>query len=288
MTIRRPPNTYYIDANHPAEMVRLRNQDQLLTRSMGGLLAGVEGIAEIHEVLDLACGSGGWVLHLAHEYPEMDGVGVDVSQRMVAYANEQAEALTLQNASFRVMDVTKPLGFATHSFDLVNGRFLGTFMPTEAWLPLFQECRRILRPGGTLCITEFERALTNSPAHERLSTLFTQSQHRLGMGFAPDGNHMGTLPMLGGFFRQTGLEQRQEHYFGIDYSFGEENHQEWYHVVLMLFKLAQEFIIQTGVATQEELDHLSERVSIEMELPNFRAILPCLTVWGKVPRETPA
>lgn len=280
---RKAPDTYFADPNHPAEMTRLRNQDNLLTKNMGGLLGKLGEIAGVHSVLDVACGSGGWVLNLAHEYPEIDVVGVDISARMTTYANEQAESLNLHNASFRVMDVAKYLDFADHSFDLINGRFMGAFMPTKSWPAFFQECQRVLRPGGVLRVTEYERALTNSPAHERMSTLFTQSQHRLGMGFAPDGNHLGILPMVGGFFRQAGFEQRQEYYFGVDYSFGEEDHQEWYQDLLVLFKLSQKFIIREGMATQEELDRLYKRASIEMDLPEFRAILPCLSVWGKVP-----
>jgi ubiquinone/menaquinone biosynthesis C-methylase UbiE len=181
------------------------------------------------------------------------------------------------------MDVTRPLDFPDHSFDLINSRFIGTFMPTKTWPELFRECRRILRPGGILRMTEFERGLTNSPAHERMSTLFTQSQHGLGMGFSPDGNHMGILPMLGWFFQQAGFEQIQSHYFAVDYSFGSEDHQEWYQDLRVLFKLAQKFMIQTGVATQEELDRLYERAIIEMDLPEFRAILPCISVWGRSP-----
>jgi ubiquinone/menaquinone biosynthesis C-methylase UbiE len=264
-------------------MARLMSQDRLLTKNMGGLLARLDDLSTIHDVLDIACGSGGWVLDLAFANPEMDVVGCDVSHRMIDYAQTQAEVQGLSNAHFRVMDALKPLAFPDAAFDLVNARFISTFMSKEAWPLLLQECRRILRPAGTLRITEFERGLSNSPAHERISTLFTQALQRSNRSYSPDGLHVGILPVLAGLFRDAGFEQTRAAMFGVDYSSGAEAHSEWYQDLLVLFRLAQPFIERAGAATSEELERIYQRAMVEMDLPEFRAILPCITVWGCAP-----
>src|SRR2546425_7852039 len=55
-------NTYVIDTAGGAEIARLMNQSQLLTRSMGGVFPELaEELANMHSILDLACGPVGRV-----------------------------------------------------------------------------------------------------------------------------------------------------------------------------------------------------------------------------------
>jgi len=61
----------------------------------------------------------------------------------------------LNNASFLVMNLLKPLDFPDSSFDLVNARFIN-FLPAGAWSRLLQEFRRIARPDGIIRLTESE------------------------------------------------------------------------------------------------------------------------------------
>ncbi|GCE20642.1 hypothetical protein KDK_44420 [Dictyobacter kobayashii] len=105
-------------------------------------------------MLDIACGPGGWALDLAFARPDMEVIGIDISQTMITYATASANSQDLRNISFDVMDTTQRLDFPDHSFDLVNGRLLSSFLRKDAWVGLFQECKRILRPGGVLRITE--------------------------------------------------------------------------------------------------------------------------------------
>jgi tRNA G46 methylase TrmB len=82
-------NTYVFDPESSEEMARLINQDRLLTRAMGGVFPGVSAsdISNLHQVLDLGCGPGGWVLDVAFEYPQIEAAGIDISRMMVDYAN---------------------------------------------------------------------------------------------------------------------------------------------------------------------------------------------------------
>src|SRR5947208_13801729 len=103
----------------------------------------------------MACGPGGWALEIAYTHPEIEVVGFDISQAMIDYARARARVQGLDNASFRVMDMQKPLDFPDGSFDLVNGRFV-LFIPTS-FIPVFlKECFRISRPPGPLRFTEVD------------------------------------------------------------------------------------------------------------------------------------
>src|SRR5713226_9162939 len=111
-------STYIIDPESAAEMARLMNQDRLITDGMGGLFPErQDNLTGIHDILDIACGPGGWVLSTAHAYPEINVVGTDISRTMIQYAKAQARAQGLDNAHFSVMDVLKPLEFPDSSFD---------------------------------------------------------------------------------------------------------------------------------------------------------------------------
>src|SRR6266571_2316017 len=110
---------YVLDAENAAEMARLMLQDHMLTKEMGGVLPEQEEVSQIHQVLDIGSGPGGWLLELVTQYPHMHGVGIYISQLMTEYATSIAATQGLSNLQFRVMDATGPLDFADNTFDLV-------------------------------------------------------------------------------------------------------------------------------------------------------------------------
>src|ERR1019366_6732661 len=148
----QPHNSYLLDSESPAELARLINLDFMITRAMGGPLSeqSPEQRSNLKSLLDLGCGPGGWTLDVAFSLPHAESAGVDISRSMVDYANARARSQNLLNASFEVLDITKPLTFADASFDLINARFLFAALPTAAWPTFLAECTRMLRPGGIL------------------------------------------------------------------------------------------------------------------------------------------
>src|SRR5690349_11281709 len=91
-------STYFINPNAPAETGRLIDLDHLLTAEMGGVFPPSLDPTPLRQVIDLACGPGGWVLKVADEFPELDVVGGDISQTMITYAQAQARSQHLENA----------------------------------------------------------------------------------------------------------------------------------------------------------------------------------------------
>ncbi|HLI06467.1 MAG TPA: methyltransferase domain-containing protein [Ktedonobacteraceae bacterium] len=276
-------NTYFIDAENAAEMARLTVQDRLTTKAMGGLLPEQADVSGIYDILDIACGPGAWVLDMAQTYPEKRVTGIDISRLMIAYAQAQAREKDLNNASFQVMDALKPLEFADHSFDLVNARFIFSFMPATAWPKLLQECLRILQPGGIIRLTESEWYFTNSAAYERLHGMVTQAMHLAGLSFSPDGRMVGITPMLARLLRDAGFAGIAEQAHMINLSAGTEAHQGLYQNLLAFLKLIQPFLIKTGVTTQAEVDSLYYQAMGELMSDEFCAVSFLLTAWGTKP-----
>lgn len=276
-------NSYFIDAENAAEMARLTYQDQLLTRTMGGVLAEQPDLSNIHNVLDIACGPGGWVLDVAHANPRMQVVGIDISQMTIEYARAQTSFQGLNNASFRVMDILKPLDFPDSSFDLINARFITGLMSRTLWPKLVQECMRITRPGGIIRLTEYESTISNSLACEKLYEMLRHAMWMTEQSFSPGGQQVGITPVLGRFLRDAGYINVQRRAHALDSSAGMEEHASQYQNTMVFLKLIQPFLIKMGITTQEEADILYQQALAEMMLNDFSAIMFFLTVWGRKP-----
>jgi SAM-dependent methyltransferase len=288
----RPPqrgrSTYILDAENVGELARLMQQDRLLTEAMGGLLPE-EGISlpETGRVLDLACGPGGWLLELAFCFPRATLIGVDLSPAVVEYATAQARSRGLQNVHFQVMDVMEPLAFEDSSFDLINGRLLWGFMLPAAWPRLLAECRRLLRPGGFLRLTEMEEPLSTSPAFERLMALGCQALKRAGQSLSPDGRHLGITPVLPRLVRQAGFQDVRLRPTVIEWSMGTPRHYPVFKDFLIGLELVLPFLERLGLAARAELERLYQQAVAEMQQEDFCALWPLLTVWGQRPGPVP-
>ena len=167
-------SAYIMDAEKAAEMHRVQQQGQMVTHAMGGLLPEIENLTSIKNVLDLGCGPGDWAIDLAYANPHMEVLGVDVSPTMLAYANLRK---TSQNVSFRQMNILEPLELPDESFDMINARLLFASLPKVAWPGFLHECLRLLRPGGTIRLTEPEWPISNMPASAHFGALAVKALH---------------------------------------------------------------------------------------------------------------
>lgn len=273
-------NTYVIDSESAAEMARLMRQDQLLTIGMGGLFPERDNLDTLSSILDIACGPGGWVLETAFQHKDKDVTGVDISQKMIAYAQAQAKVQGLENAHFQAMNALKPLSFADESFDLVNARTIIGFMLPAVWPSFLQECKRILKPGGIFRLTEAEWTLSNLPAIEQFGSLFSSALWKAGQSFSPDGLHLGIQPVMPRLLRRAGFDHIERRAHSIDFSYGTDGHESLYQDLKIGFKLMQPFLTKFEVASQPKVDALYQQVMEEMQSEDFCACMPLLTVWG--------
>lgn len=99
-------------------------------------------------VLDLGCGSGGWIARLAPMFPKTMFIGIDPDSQAVERAKKRC--LGMANTRFLV-GRAEDLGYQ-HSFDIIYlGEVLYVINDKEGVL---RACHRALRPGGTLVVCE--------------------------------------------------------------------------------------------------------------------------------------
>jgi len=282
--MEKAPNSYVINVESGAEMARLIDQDRFLTKCMGGLFPELPELEKVRRTLDAACGPGGWAQEMAYTYPDMRVVGVDISQRMIGYAETLSQVQGLDNVEFWVMDLLKPLDFPDASFDLINARFLFGVLRADSWLPLMKELMRVLRPGGVLRCTECDgRFATNSPAFERYTDVAMQAFFLDGRSLNGSTHYLGITPMLGRFLQMVGCQNIQEKVHVLNWSAGMEAYPSVCEDVRVGFKLIQPFLLKMQVAGEEEIEQLYKQTLAECLSDDFRALWYFLSVWGQKP-----
>ncbi len=278
-------NNYFIDTQIPTETVRLIEQDKLLTQAMGGLLPEEPDLSTAEQILDLACGPGKWAIDLAFMYPNIEVMGVDLNATIMNYAGAIAKSRGLSNVTFEVMDIKKPLEFEDNTFDLVNARSIVALMDKGSWPSLLAECKRILKPGGLVRLTEGEAVVTNSSALQRLNTCLTQTMYRQGRTYSVDGNSYGIAYILGTLLRNAGFEKIGKRPFILDGSYGTELHYSGCKDAETLFPLLKPFFLRSGLVTEEEFDQLYQTMLIDTLGDDFTCITFELTTWGRKAQE---
>ena len=97
---------------------------------------------EIHDVLEIGCGTGSVSAFLAHEY-KMNVIGADFDPEQI----KNARCLHFENAQlkFQVEDASQ-LSFPDDSFDLIVSQNVFHHIPN--WSVAIQEMNRVLRDDG--------------------------------------------------------------------------------------------------------------------------------------------
>lgn len=267
----RAENSYLLDTENVAELTRLIDLDHLVTRQQGGALAGLPPVPEEGNVIDLACGPGGWALDAGFARPDLEVCGVDVSPGMVRYADARARSQCLPNVTFGVMDITRPLYFFDGTFDLVHARFLAAVLKRDAWEPFFHECFRLLRPGGWLQLSECDDAgQTNSPAYNTLCRHLFGLMQRRGYGFPTTGEDLGLSTPLPRLLLEVGFEAQYLRLTRIEFS---SAHKEAWAVMKdnarIVFEEVKPLLLSEKVLTEQEYDQLVQQMFIERYQDSF-------------------
>ena len=276
-------STYIVqNRNDERELTRLTIQDEMITREMGGILPEQSNVEGIQRILDVACGTGGWLIQVAKTYPEMKNLeGVDISRRMIEYARSRAETAQVSDrVNFRVMDALQMLEYPDNYFDLVNMRFSMAFIRTWEWSKVLIEMQRVTRPEGIVRITEGNISTNNSTALTQLYDMFICAFHKAGHLFKPEQATMEyELPRL---FKQYGLQQVQTRTRDIEYLPGTPTGQDYCEDMKHMFKTALPFIQKWGCASKD-YETIYQQMLSDMQRPDFHAIWQVVTVWGHVP-----
>jgi ubiquinone/menaquinone biosynthesis C-methylase UbiE len=281
---REPPSTYVVqDRSNEEELTRLQVQDQMLTAGMGGVLPEQRDPAIFRSVLDVGCGTGGWLIEMARTYPSMTLlVGVDVSDRMVKYARSLAEAEKLSDRmQFHRMDALRMLEFPSEFFDLVNHRSGQGYLRTWDWPKLLQEYRRVARPRGVIRITEVNFAVeSRSPALNRLNLLLVQAFHQAGHYFTAGGD--GVTSQLARLLQQYGIQNVQTCAYMLEQRAGTPEGESFYEDARLLYRTIVPFL-RKWTRVPDDYEAIYQQALSEMQQPDFVGRVSLLTAWGTNP-----
>ena len=285
---REHPSTYFVqDRSNEDELTRLILQDQMVTAGMGGVLPEQPDPTIFKRVLDVGCGTGGWLIETAKTYPGISLlVGVDVSSRMVEYARAQAEAQQVSDrVQFATMNALRMLEFPSDYFDLVNQRFGASYLRTWEWPKLLHEYQRVTRPGGVIRVTESDLITeSSSVALIRLNQVFIEAFYGSGHLFTSEGN--GVTSQLPRLLHQYGLQNVQTRAYTLHYRAGTTEGQRFYEDTRLGETLLP--FIRKWTRLPEDYQTLRQRALSDLQQPDFVATWSLLTAWGHKPRKKTA
>lgn len=283
---REHPSTYFVqDRSNEEELTRVRVQDQMLTAGMGGVLPEQPDPTIFQRVLDVGCGTGGWLIEAAKTYPSMSLlVGVDVSSKMVEYAEMQAEAQQVNDrVQFRSMDALRMLEFSAGYLDLVNQRFGVSYLRTFDWPKLLLEFLRVTKPGGVIRVTEGNIIVqSTSPALTRLLGMALNAFYRAGHFFTADSD--GLTSQLARLLHQYGLQNVQTRVYMLEYRAGTAEGHLFYEDMRHAFRTIVPFLRKWS-RVPEDYETTYQQALVEMQQPDFVATWTLLTVWGNKPKK---
>ena len=167
-------------------------------------------------ILDLATGPGEPALSLATLVgPAGSVLGVDLSERMVAIARDEAGRRGLTNVEFRVMDATR-LDLPPEAFSHVVSRFgFQIFTDPDA---AAAEAHRVLRPGGRVAVAVWA-AGNRSPALDVLLGPMLRRAEPDETGYLPSPFELGGPGEMLGFLTRSGFEGANESRLRFDWEF---------------------------------------------------------------------
>ena len=177
------------------------------------LVEGIEDELNVGiRVLDVGCGRGLALLHLAERFPNSQFVGYDLSDEALALARRTAGDRKLQNIHFEARDLTDfNIGAEPGAFDLVTAfdAIHDQANPQNVLDGIF----RTLKAGGTFLMQDIRAssALENNLDHPIAPLLYTLStMHCMTVSLAQGGAGLGTMwgeEMAVGMLGAAGFEQ---------------------------------------------------------------------------------
>ncbi len=275
------PSTYFVqDRSNRDEMIRLEIQQQMLTAGMGGVLPEQPDPALFHSVLDVGCATGGWLIEAAKTSSSITKlVGVDISGKMIEYAQAQAKAQQVSDrVEFHAMDALRRLEFPDNTFDLVNHRFTWSWIRQWDWVNLLREYQRVCKTGGIVRLTEFNLiSESSSKALLRLNELVLEAFWRAG--HISTQSLDGVTTQLPHLLQLHGLRNIQTRAGQLQFRVGTPQWHDFFEDNRIVFRNLLPFL-RKWIRVPDDYEDLYQQMLTEFQQPDFETTWSFLTVWG--------
>jgi len=113
-----------------------------------------------HRVLDIGCGTGTFAVALKRWLPDVEVMGLDPDPRALARGQRKAARA---GVSIRFdQGFLNALPYSDAHFDRVFSSLMFHHLPHDTKLGTMREVRRVLKPGGSLHLLDFEQEGSHS------------------------------------------------------------------------------------------------------------------------------
>lgn len=211
MTISK--NLEYIHGYSNQEQERLVQQaqywrDQLIVKDLN-YQAG-------ENLLEIGCGAGAVLNILGQTFPGLKLAGIDLSDKQIEYAINHLSNFNLNNGDLKVGDATV-LPWQDNQFDHIYAIWFLEHLSNP--LAVLEEAKRVLKPGGTITITETDyRTLLITPESSDYRYLIDSVCELLlqTKGNPYVGQSLATLLTQAGFSRVENQQFHIHHVHSLD------------------------------------------------------------------------
>ena len=152
-------------------------------------------------LLEVGCGAGAVLNILREAFPGLKLAGIDLEDKQIKYAKNYLDCFNLGNVDLRVGDAAK-LPWQDNYFNRIYAIWFMEHLPNP--LKVLHEARRVLKPGGTITITETDyRTILITPESPNYRYLIDSLCELLlqAKGNPYIGQSLGTLLVEAGFDR---------------------------------------------------------------------------------------
>lgn len=227
----------------------------------GGLLPEQLDLSNVRSVLDVACGSGEWVLDMAFAYPQVQYMGLDNDAPRISYARACARVLGLENVDFMLSDMFC-MALPDNYCDLVHGRFLSTALLPITEQHLYAELLRVCAPRGRVVLSELLYPWTNSAACNCWCEYLRQA-------IECSRRMVGKPATLSHVLYDAGWRSVRSITTTIDISYGSTAHKVISTKAWEMMQFIKPFFLHYGVVSEKHLEQLSTAILIDIDKEAF-------------------
>jgi ubiquinone/menaquinone biosynthesis C-methylase UbiE len=250
-------------------------------------------LVQAHNVLDVGCGCGLWMIEQAKARPFCDFYGLDISTRQIEMAGLLAEQERTRNAMFFVGDfnhITSP-HFPDNAFSFIHVSNIAEALLKTDYQQLSKRLYQLALPGGYIAWTEGEFPTTTSQALDQLTFHLCAALDSLGHSFnqeTPTAYRLYRRSLqitywLTYWLTEARWCQIDELPITLKLSARQPFHQPFLQILQATLPRIKAFLVHVGTLKERDAEHLCERALLEVSRPDFGGLLHATTVIARKP-----